>query len=122
MRYQSGFVIPMEEQGDENMAEDQKVQIPRVKLGTQGLEAIKKLPREKVQLATKFGVVKIELVNIIVNGKTEYVRSCCEASLKRHDADYIDLYYQHHVDTTSPLEETIRSINEYIYNVLKIGI
>ena len=42
-----------------------------------------------------------------VNGSPEYVRSCCEASLKRLDVQYIDLYYQHRVDTKVPIEETV---------------
>ena len=42
-----------------------------------------------------------------VNGSPEYVRSSCEASLKRLDVEYIDLYYQHRVDTKVPIEETV---------------
>ena len=42
-----------------------------------------------------------------VNGSPEYVRSSCEASLKRLDVQYIDLYYQHRVDTKVPIEETV---------------
>lgn len=44
-----------------------------------------------------------------VNGTPEYVRSCCEASLKRLDIDYIDLYYQHRTDTSIPIEETVNN-------------
>lgn len=44
---------------------------------------------------------------MIVKGSPEYVRSCCEGSLKRLDLDYIDLYYQHRVDTSVPIEETV---------------
>ena len=44
---------------------------------------------------------------MIVKGSPEYVRSCCEASLKRLDVDYIDLYYQHRVDTSVPIEDTV---------------
>lgn len=43
-----------------------------------------------------------------VKGTPEYVRKCCEASLKRLDVDYIDLYYQHHVDTSVAIEDTVR--------------
>lgn len=41
---------------------------------------------------------------MLVKGTPEYVRSCCEASLKRLDVDYIDLYYQHRIDTSLPIE------------------
>ncbi|KAL4637482.1 hypothetical protein ACB092_03G080400 [Castanea dentata] len=152
------------------MAEEQKVQIPRVKLGTHGFEvsklgfgcmglsggyndpapeevgisiikhafsqgitffdtsdiygphanevlvgkALKHLPREKIQLATKFGIVKIDLNNVEINGTPEYVRSCCEDSLKRLGLDYIDLYYQHRIDTTVPIEETIGELKKLV--------
>lgn len=65
------------------------------------------MPREKVQLATKFGVVSTGGPRLVVKGSPEYVRSCCEASLKRLGVDYIDLYYQHRVDQTVPIEETV---------------
>lgn len=60
-----------------------------------------------MQLATKFGIAGIEPDGMIVKGSPEYVRSCCEGSLKRLDVDYIDLYYQHRVDTSVPIEETV---------------
>ncbi|KAJ0015302.1 hypothetical protein Pint_20510 [Pistacia integerrima] len=73
-------------------------------------KALKQLPREKVQLATKFGVVKINGSQLqTICGTPEYVRSCCEASLKRLDVEYIDLYYQHRIDTTVPIEDTVRT-------------
>ncbi|TQD84508.1 hypothetical protein C1H46_029943 [Malus baccata] len=152
------------------MAEEQKVQIPRVQLGTQGLEvsklgfgcmgltgifndpvpeelgisiikhaydkgvtffdtadlygphinevlvgkALKQLPRDKVQLATKFGIVKFQPNQVFVNGTPEYVRSCCEASLKRLGVDYIDLYYQHRIDTTVPIEDTMEELKKLV--------
>ncbi|KAA8537003.1 hypothetical protein F0562_029481 [Nyssa sinensis] len=153
------------------MAEEQKVQIPRVKLGTQGLEvsklglgcmeltgglssavpeevgisiikdafnkgitffdtadiygvdhaneilvgkALKQLSREKIQLATKFGVAKIESNNVVVKGTPEYARSCCEGSLRRLGVEYIDLYYQHRIDTTVPIEETIGELKKLV--------
>ena len=66
------------------------------------------MPREQVQVATKFGIAGVGPDRrIIVKGNPEYVRSCCEASLKRLDVDYIDLYYQHRVDTSVPIEETV---------------
>ncbi|XP_043690646.1 perakine reductase-like isoform X1 [Telopea speciosissima] len=70
-------------------------------------KALKQLPRENVQLATKFGVRMQEDGEKAVNGSPEYVRKCCEASLKRLDLDYVDLYYQHRVDTTIPIEDTM---------------
>ncbi|KAK7397326.1 hypothetical protein VNO78_18494 [Psophocarpus tetragonolobus] len=153
------------------MSEAQSVKIPRVKLGTQGLEvsmlglgcmtlsgayndplpqedaisvihhaftrgitffdtadaygpnshnelllgkALKQLPREKVQVATKFGLEGLNFPIIQVNGKPEYVRSCCEASLKRLDIEYIDLYYQHRVDQTVPIEETVDELKKLV--------
>lgn len=71
------------------------------------VQALKNLPREKIQLATKFGVEKADRNGLVVNGKPEYVRACCEASLKRLDVGYIDLYYLHRIDQTTPIEETV---------------
>ncbi|XP_010025042.2 probable aldo-keto reductase 1 [Eucalyptus grandis] len=152
------------------MAQEQHVQIPRVKLGTQGLEvsklgfgcmgltgiyndpvqeeagvsiitdafakgvtffdtsdvygpktneilvgkALKKLPREKVQLATKFGALQTKGYDAAINGTPEYVRSCCEASLKRLNVDYIDLYYVHRIDTSVPIEETMGELKKLV--------
>ncbi|XP_044481365.1 probable aldo-keto reductase 1 [Mangifera indica] len=153
------------------MAEDKtSVQIPKVKLGTQGLEvsklgfgcmgltgiynaplseedgisiikeafnkgitffdtadvygahsnevmvgkALKQLPREKIQLATKCGIAGMTPAGMIVKGTPEYVRSCCEASLKRLGVEYIDLYYQHRIDTTIPIEETIGELKKLV--------
>ncbi|KAJ0093061.1 hypothetical protein Patl1_25290 [Pistacia atlantica] len=69
-------------------------------------KALKQLPRDKIQLATKFGCFKTQ-VGLGVKGTPEYVRQCCEASLKRLDVDHIDLYYQHRVDTSVPIEDTV---------------
>ncbi|PQP96954.1 putative aldo-keto reductase 1 [Prunus yedoensis var. nudiflora] len=153
------------------MAEDNTVEIPRVKLGNQGLEvsklgfgcmgltgvynspvadedgisiikyafskgitffdtsdvygphlnevligkALKQLPREKIQLATKFGITgTVDPPAIAIKGTPEYVRSACEASLKRLGVDYIDLYYQHRVDTSVPIEETIGELKKLV--------
>jgi len=152
------------------MAEGNEVQIPRVKLGNQGLEvsklgfgcmgltgaynsplsdedgisiikyafnkgitffdtsdiygphtneillgkALKQLPREKVQVATKFGIQGLRVPHFTVNGSPDYVRSSCEASLKRLDVEYIDLYYQHRVDTNVPIEETIGELKKLV--------
>ncbi|PON73853.1 Aldo/keto reductase/potassium channel subunit beta [Parasponia andersonii] len=70
-------------------------------------KALKELARDKIQLATKFGIIKIAPNGLEVKGTPEYVRSCCEASLKRLSVDNIDLYYQHRVDTTVPIEDTM---------------
>ena len=63
--------------------------------------------RERVFLATKFGAVRQGGPIIGVNGRPEYVRSACEASLKRLGIETIDLYYQHRVDPDTPIEETV---------------
>ncbi|XP_060668400.1 probable aldo-keto reductase 1 [Ziziphus jujuba] len=77
-------------------------------------KALKQLPRQKIQLSTKFGIVGVEGSGIIVKGTPEYVRSCCEASLKRLDVDYIDLYYQHRIDTSIPIEETMGELKKLV--------
>ena len=79
------------------------------------LQVLKDLPREKIQLATKFGLVRTEPTHMEVKGNPEYVRSCCEATLKRLDVEYIDLYYPHRIDTSIPIEETVKS---YIFSLL----
>lgn len=71
-------------------------------------QALKQLPREKVQVATKFGIIRLEDGKYGVKGTPDYVRECCEASLKRLDINYIDLYYQHRVDLSVPIEDTVR--------------
>ncbi len=71
--------------------------------------------RDKVVLATKFGNErKPNGERVGVNGKPEYVRAACDASLKRLGVDHIDLYYQHRVDTTVPIEETIGAMAELV--------
>jgi aryl-alcohol dehydrogenase-like predicted oxidoreductase len=65
------------------------------KLSSQAIKGI----RDKVQIATKFGVTLNKDGNRVVQGDPEYVRAACEASLKRLDVEQIDLYYQHRVDT-----------------------
>ncbi|WOL15267.1 perakine reductase-like [Canna indica] len=152
------------------MAEPVAVHIPRVKLGTQGLEvsklgfgcmgltgvyntpvsdeagisiikhafdngvtffdtsnvygphtneillgkALKQLPREKIQVATKFGIASSDRRSWVINGKPEYVRASCEESLERLGLDYIDLYYQHRVDQTVPIEETMGELKKLV--------
>ena len=67
--------------------------------------------REKVVLATKFGNLrKADGTFVGVNGKPDYVRSACEASLHRLQVDVIDLYYQHRVDRNTPIENTVAAM------------
>jgi aryl-alcohol dehydrogenase-like predicted oxidoreductase len=71
--------------------------------------------RDKVVLATKFGVMRNEKQEFLgLNGKPDYVRSACDASLKRLRVDYIDLYYQHRVDPNVPIEETVGAMAELV--------
>jgi aryl-alcohol dehydrogenase-like predicted oxidoreductase len=62
--------------------------------------------RDSVVLATKFSIVR-DGDSTSINGRPEYVRSACEASLRRLGVDHIDLYYQHRVDRQVPIEETV---------------
>ncbi len=71
--------------------------------------------RDEVQLATKFGNQRGEDGSRLgVNGKPEYVRAACDASLERLGVDHIDLYYQHRVDQTVPIEETVGAMSELV--------
>lgn len=71
--------------------------------------------RENVILATKFGIVRGEdPQKRSINGKPEYVKAACDASLKRLEVDHIDLYYQHRVDKTIPIEETIGAMADLV--------
>ena len=71
--------------------------------------------RDRVVLATKFGNVRgANGAWRGVNGRPEYVRQSCDASLKRLGVDYIDLYYQHRVDATVPIEETIGAMADLV--------
>jgi aryl-alcohol dehydrogenase-like predicted oxidoreductase len=65
--------------------------------------------RNEVVLATKFGIVRDPTNAMVrtISGKPDYVRASCEGSLKRLGVDVIDLYYQHRVDPSTPIEETI---------------
>lgn len=67
-------------------------------------------------IATKFGIVRTseDILARGVNGRPEYVRSCCENSLKRLGIETIDLYYQHRVDPTVPIEETVGAMAELV--------
>lgn len=72
--------------------------------------------RDQVVLATKFGIVRDPANPDArgVNGKPDYVRRACEASLRRLGVDYIDLYYQHRVDPNTPIEETVWAMAELV--------
>jgi aryl-alcohol dehydrogenase-like predicted oxidoreductase len=72
--------------------------------------------RDKVFLATKFAIVRDRSNPTVrgVSGKSDYVRSCCDASLKRLGVDTIDLYYQHRVDPNTPIEETVGAMAELV--------
>jgi len=72
--------------------------------------------REKFIVATKFGVVRDPKTGarLGISGKPEYVRQACEASLKRLQTDYIDLYYLHRVDPQTPIEETVAAMAELV--------
>jgi aryl-alcohol dehydrogenase-like predicted oxidoreductase len=71
--------------------------------------------RDEVVLATKFGAERSESGAFLgVNGKPEYVRAACDASLQRLGVDVIDLYYQHRVDTSVPVEETWGVLHELV--------
>jgi aryl-alcohol dehydrogenase-like predicted oxidoreductase len=70
--------------------------------------------RDNVVLATKFGQIKTDGGGNGVNGRPEYVREACEASLKRLGVDVIDLYYQHRVDPDVAVEETVGAMAELV--------
>ncbi|MBC9733634.1 aldo/keto reductase [Nocardioides marmotae] len=71
--------------------------------------------REEVQLATKFGNERLpDGTRVGINGRPEYVRAACDASLSRLGVDHIDLYYQHRVDKTVPIEETVGAMAELV--------
>jgi len=72
--------------------------------------------RDQAFLATKFGIVRDpnDPASRGVNGRPEYVRASVDASLQRLGVDHIDLYYQHRVDTTVPIEETVGAMAELV--------
>ncbi len=71
--------------------------------------------RDRVVLATKFGNVRgTDRSFLGINGKPDYVRQACDASLKRLGTDHIDLYYQHRVDRTVPIEETVGAMADLV--------
>jgi aryl-alcohol dehydrogenase-like predicted oxidoreductase len=70
--------------------------------------------RDKVVVATKFGQVKLADGKQVVDGRPEYVMRACEASLKRLGIEVIDLYYQHRVDTNTPIEDTVGAMKRLV--------
>ena len=80
--------------------------------------------RDEVVLATKFGNVVREDGSRGVSGRPEYVRAAIEASLARLNVDHVDLYYQHRVDKTVPIEETVGAMAELVEagKVLHLGL
>ena len=71
--------------------------------------------RDEVQLATKFGNERLpDGTRVGINGRPEYVRAACDASLERLGVDHVDLYYQHRVDPDVPIEETVGAMAELV--------
>jgi aryl-alcohol dehydrogenase-like predicted oxidoreductase len=72
--------------------------------------------RDEVVLATKFGIVRdpADPTKRGICGRPEYLRQCCEASLRRLGAECIDLYYQHRVDPQTPIEDTVGAMAELV--------
>ena len=71
--------------------------------------------RNEVQLATKFGIVRgPDPTARSISGKPDYVKSACEASLRRLNVEVIDLYYQHRVDANTPIEETVGAMADLV--------
>ena len=73
--------------------------------------------RDEVFLATKFGIKLVrddDLLNRTIDGRPEYVREACDASLERLGVDHIDLYYQHRVDPKTPIEDTVGAMAELV--------
>ena len=75
-----------------------------------------KTRRAKVQLATKFGIVRDpnDPSKRGISGRPEYLRQACEGSLKRLGTDHIDLYYQHRVDPSVPIEDTVGEMSRLV--------
>ena len=70
--------------------------------------------RDEVVLATKFGNRRTQDGTRTIDGSPEYVRSAIDASLRRLNVDYVDLYYQHRVDANTPIEETVGAMAELV--------
>ncbi len=72
--------------------------------------------RSRIVLATKFGITRSGTDASVrgINGRPDYVRAACDASLKRLGVEHIDLYYQHRVDSTVPIEDTIGAMADLV--------
>jgi aryl-alcohol dehydrogenase-like predicted oxidoreductase len=70
--------------------------------------------RDEAVLATKFSLSRDDTGGQRTNGRPEYVKQCCDASLRRLGTDRIDLYYQHRVDPTVPIEDTVGAMAELV--------
>ena len=72
--------------------------------------------RDRVFLATKFGIVRDPNDKMVraIDGKPDYVKRACDASLKRLGVDVIDLYYQHRVDPATPIEDTVGAMADLV--------
>jgi aryl-alcohol dehydrogenase-like predicted oxidoreductase len=71
--------------------------------------------RDQAVLATKFGILRGDDGAFLgINGKPDYVQSCCEASLKRLGVETIDVYYQHRVDPDTPIEDTVGAMAKLV--------
>ncbi len=72
--------------------------------------------RDEVFLATKFGIMRdpADPTKRGVNGRPEYLRAACDASLKRLGVDHVDLYYQHRVDPDTPIEDTVGAMADLV--------
>jgi aryl-alcohol dehydrogenase-like predicted oxidoreductase len=70
--------------------------------------------RDEVVLATKFSLSRGDDGTMKINGHPDYVRKCIDASLERLGVDHIDLYYQHRVDSTVPIEDTVGAVAEQV--------
>lgn len=71
--------------------------------------------RDRVVLATKFGNLREPDGRFVgINGRPEYVRKACDASLQRLGVEHVDLYYQHRVDRSVPIEETVGAMSRLV--------
>jgi aryl-alcohol dehydrogenase-like predicted oxidoreductase len=70
--------------------------------------------RNDVVLATKFSLSRDDQGRMAINGRPDYVRACCDASLQRLGVDHIDLYYQHRVDPRVPIEDTVGAMADLV--------
>lgn len=79
-------------------------------------EALNDTPRHQVMIATKCGIVRDEKNPTVctVNTTPAYIKQCCNDSLKRLNTDYIDLFYLHRLDQTTPVEESMRALAELV--------